>query len=571
MSARGATAPLGGNLKTRLDARGKLASYAYDALNRLVQASYGDQIVSYVWDTCTNGISRLCQVIDASGSTAFAYDAHGRVLQRSQTLGSLTQVTRYAYNGAGQLTGLTTPSGQTLAYDWADGKLSAIHLNGSPLITAIRYQPFGPVAGWTWGNGQTMSRSFDLAGRWRSISLGTDPQTGSADRRDFAYDAAGRVRSVLAANDASLGQVHGYDGLDRLTATQLGSPVTGSQTLAYDLSGNRTGKTVNGATTSYTTPAASNRLASLAGAEVKSFAYDAAGNTIAAGAVSYGYDNAGRRTSATIGGQTWWYAYDAFGQRVRKTGPMGSVLFAYDAAGHLLGEYDGQGRLIQETVWLGDTPLATLRLPVGSASGPAHPFYVHADHLNTPRRITRPADNKVLWQWLSEPFGDSTPNENPQGLGSFQYNLRFPGQFFDSESGTHYNYFRDYDPNTGRYQESDPVGLEGGINTYSYVNGNPISYIDPEGLKSPQAPGPQPAIRPPSNMPSGPSLKDPIGDLARFISPPNLNWGAPLPGPPRDPTPTCWMDCPKPGQCDSSHSDGQCVPKCTYGPVVGPW
>ena len=116
--ARGAVAPRWGNLKTRLDARGKLATYGYDALNRLVQVSYGDQTVSHVWDACANGLGRLCQVIDGSGSTSFAYDAHGRVLQQSQTLGSVTLVTGYSYNGAGQRVGLVTPSGQTIAYSF---------------------------------------------------------------------------------------------------------------------------------------------------------------------------------------------------------------------------------------------------------------------------------------------------------------------------------------------------------------------------------------------------------------------------------------------------------------------
>jgi RHS repeat-associated protein len=160
-----------------------------------------------------------------------------------------------------------------------------------------------------------------------------------------------------------------------------------------------------------------------------------------------------------------------------------SVPYSCDEQGHLLGEYDGAGKLIQETVWLGDTPVATLRLPAGATSGSASVFYVHADHLNTPRRITRPADNKVMWQWESEPFGNTRPNENPQGQGTFVYALRFPGQVFDGETGLAYNFFRDYDSDTGRYRESDPVGLAGGSwSTYSYVEGNPVGDTDPLGL-----------------------------------------------------------------------------------------
>ena len=159
-------------------------------------------------------------------------------------------------------------------------------------------------------------------------------------------------------------------------------------------------------------------------------------------------------------------------------GPRTRTKYVYDEAGHLLGEYNSTGALIQETIWLGDTPVATLRpgTPVGV-------FYVHADHLNTPRKVTRPSDNKARWTWESDPFGTATPNENPQALGTVKYNLRFPGQIFDSHAGLNYNYFRDYDAVTGRYIQSDPIGLNGGPNTYGYAGGNAVSNHDPLGLE----------------------------------------------------------------------------------------
>jgi RHS repeat-associated protein len=110
-------------------------------------------------------------------------------------------------------------------------------------------------------------------------------------------------------------------------------------------------------------------------------------------------------------------------------------------------------------------------------------YYIHPDHLNTPRVITNQAQ-QIVWRWDNDdPFGGNMANENPSGLGVFTCNLRFPGQYFDRETNMHYNYFRDYSPEIGRYIESDPIGLDGGINTYAYVGGDPVSFVDPLGLK----------------------------------------------------------------------------------------
>ena len=102
--------------------------------------------------------------------------------------------------------------------------------------------------------------------------------------------------------------------------------------------------------------------------------------------------------------------------------------------------------LIEETVWLGDTPVATLR-PNGST---VSIYYIHSDGLNTPRQVTRPSDNTPMWTWNSDPFGTDAANRNPAGAGTFAYNLRFPGQVFDGQAGRHQNYFRDFDPAIGR-------------------------------------------------------------------------------------------------------------------------
>jgi len=112
-------------------------------------------------------------------------------------------------------------------------------------------------------------------------------------------------------------------------------------------------------------------------------------------------------------------------------------------------------------------------------------LYLHADHLGTPRVATDDSQT-VVWRNppTSEPFGMALPEEDPDGDGRLTtINLRFPGQYFDQETQAHYNYFRDhYFPDLGRYGQSDPIGLAGGINTYGYANGKPLSYSDPSGL-----------------------------------------------------------------------------------------
>ncbi len=147
-----------------------------------------------------------------------------------------------------------------------------------------------------------------------------------------------------------------------------------------------------------------------------------------------------------------------------------TLQFFYDHAGHLIGEYDSTANTSQETVWLGDLPVASVRAGVV--------YLIHADHLGTPRSITRASDNAEVWRWDSDPFGTTLPR-NPNG--AFTFNLRFPGQYFDAETNWHYNGMRDYDPRVGRYLQADPIGLAGGKNRYGYVGGNPQVFADSSG------------------------------------------------------------------------------------------
>jgi RHS repeat-associated protein len=247
----------------------------------------------------------------------------------------------------------------------------------------------------------------------------------------------------------------------------------------YDANGNRISLGAGTTVISYTIDPGSNRLLGSAGSGTRSLSFDADGNVIVDAQplinYAYTYDASGRLVTAKTGGYTTSYTNDGLGERVTRSGygastlPGGGEAFVYDQAGHLLGEYGASnGKAIQETVWLGDLPVAE--------QGPGNSRrYIAPDHLGSPHQITDPGRSPV-WLWDHDPFGNGAPT------GSFAYNLRFPGQYFDSETGLHYNGFRDYDPTTGRYVQSDPIGLKVGLNAYVYVAGDPVGATDFSGL-----------------------------------------------------------------------------------------
>jgi RHS repeat-associated protein len=461
-----------GNLATSTDARGAVSTYAYDALNRVTSVAYSqggttDQAIAFTYDAGANGKGHLTGASDANHSIGWTYDALGRVIGKSQTVGAVTRSVAYTYTN-GNLTSLTTPAGQTVTYGYnANHQVTSVTVNGTTVLNSVTYEPLGPVSGWTWGNGTTTTRTYDADGKIGQIV--------SAGTKTYGYDDAFRITGITDTSSGSANWTYGYDALDRITSGTSPSITRG---WTYDANGNRLTESGTAAST-YSISPTNNRIAGITGALARTYGYDAAGNTTSYATATATYNNAGRLQTLSQGGTTETAIYNALGQRIQKSGASaGTVLFSYDEAGHLLGEYDGTGALIEETVWLGDIPVATLRPNAASVSI----YYVHSDQLNTPRQVTRPSDNAQMWTWFSDPFGTDAANANPSGLGAFAYNLRFPGQVFDGQAGLHANGFRDYDPATGRYPQSDPIGLVAGVNTYAYVGGNPISSIDPLGL-----------------------------------------------------------------------------------------
>jgi RHS repeat-associated protein len=537
----GATYDAAGNLTTRTDARGITHTYTYDALNRLTRIDYpsGTPTV-YEYDGGPGGapfaIGRLTKITDESGSTSFSYDGFGHVTAKTQVVNSaagsrsFTLTTEWGETGivTGKPVRLVYPSGTSIeiGYETA-GRPGSITItrNGqaSVLLSGVGYNALHALAGWSWGDGTTYQRTFDSFARLKTYPLGNPAGTGAAMgiTRTLQYDDAGRITGYShSGGQTVLDQLHSYDGLDRLTGTQKHATSYG---YGYDATGNRTERRIGAASYINTVQGTSNRLASVqepsgSGTATRTYSHDDAGNLTGDGTNAFTYSARGRMSTALTPNGSVSYLVNGLEQRVSKTGltvPSGAAYYVYDEAGHTVGEYDANGNPVYEVVYLGDTPVGVI-----TASGVD---YVYADHIDTPRVIARSQDHAIVWRWdEAEAFGATPPDEDPSGLGTYTFNQRFPGQVFDRETGLFYNWHRDYSASTGRYVQSDPIGLAGGINTYSYAFSQPTRFTDPDGRLVQALPGLAPVIV--AGCALSPGCRNFIRDLFD-----------PTPQPPRDP------------------------------------
>lgn len=492
------TVDVAGNRKTATDARGVTATYHYDALNRLVGIAYPDPNldVGYSYDVAPAACAaderfakgRLGQVLHANGSTQYCHDRFGQVTRKVQIVNGVTSTLRYAYSKSGRLTELTYPDGSLVDYVRdAQGRISQIGLTRPGqarqiVVNNVAYAAFGPATGWTYGNGRQLQRPLDLDYRPQAVH---DPAAGGLSL-GYGYDPVGSITELKNGAGSTVLAKYAYDTLGRLTQTQDGMTGTPIETYAYDATGNRTALTTSAGTASYTYPATSHRLTAVDG-EARS--HDAAGNTTGIGSKTFTYTDANRMNAVKQGNAVLEnYGYNHRGERVLRTPAGGTAqITLYDEAGQWLGNYSATGQAQQQAIWLDNYPVALINV---SSAGVPELAYVQPDHLGTPRVVIDPVRDVAIWEWSnkSEVFGNQIPSADPDGDGvAFELALRFPGQQATNASGLFYNYQREYDPAAGRYSQSDPIGLKGGISAYAYVDSNPTIATDPKGLAKKKA------------------------------------------------------------------------------------
>jgi RHS repeat-associated protein len=514
-----------GNVVTQTDARSVVVTYRYDALNRPTLTDYPGTAndITYTYDNvtgCTFGIGRLCRTTQSNLTTTYAYNGFGQRTDKVQVLSGGTYTTHTNLDPWGRVTGLTYPGGRQATYTRdARGRISSVSatVNGvvTPLTSSRTYRADDLLSSQIFGNGLIDSRLYTDAGRLYNQFIGT------ADTRVYGYDYNGNLKSKQSLPEVAS---YTYDDLNRLKAATDPTPIA----FTYDANGNR--KTGAGITTTYVLN--TNRLATIAG---KSVSLTANGNlaTDPVNNLTYTYNNANELATAMKSGTLiGTYGYDPQHLRVSKVSAEGSILYHYDDAGHLLQETTSAGVLIRAYVWADDMPVVQI---TQTATGEAL-TYLHTDALNTPRLATATTSN-VVWRWEGNAFGDNAPTKmrTPTGIISPTINLRFAGQYYDKETGLHYNWNRYYDPRLGRYITSDPIGLAGGLNTYTYVTNNPSRFVDPSGLFFRPLPVQiiEPIISGPKPLPPG------IDPLLPIVPDPGL---LPDPGTPK--SEDCPMPCP---------------------------
>lgn len=520
------------------DALNRLAATHYPDSTLDVTYAYG-QPNSVTGCVASYPKGRLTHVTDSTGSTTWCYDRRGNPIEKIVTFDGYTIDMHYTYDLADHLEGIdygTGGSSITYGRDPA-GRIDTVGASrdgvATPLVTNIDYLPFGPATSYTFASGATLDKTYDNDYQISDV-VGSVAATGDALNLHFATDSMGNITAMGAqAGVPVTSEAYGYDAMSRLTIVTAASSQV-QRSFTYSPTGDRLSDAVVGqAPTLYGYAPQTHHLVEVGGG-IRTV--DAAGYTTTRGTSTLRYNDAGRLEDVS---GALNFEYNALGQRVgvapdKSLGSRymtvigvqtatGARYFTYLEDGRLAAEYkevklcipsntdpcaqprvvayniggSTELQLVRQYVWAGSTLVAVLvpnpneamagdTVSTNYMQDPGTGWYdVFTDHLGTPRALVGPEGAVVWrWPWAGNAFGEAPAQEDPDGNGvPFTFNVRYPGQYYDAETGLHYNYYRDYDPLTGRYIEADALGLAGNISLYAYAGGNTFSLVDPNGAK----------------------------------------------------------------------------------------
>ena len=453
-----------------------MVEYTYDNLSRVTLANYPGSAddIAYTYDQGTNGNGHLTTMVDPAGTISFGYDARGRLKQKASTIGGINyQPVIYFYTPGGRVDTVTYPSMRTLDYTRDGmGRIESLRTTYNSvtkdLATGLTYRPFGGPLGLTNSSGGIVNNQ---AGECECLTVSNE---GQYRERWYGYDANRNLTSITGTNTPWYSQTFVYDELKRLTSA---TGRYGTIAYTYDDVGNRLTRNTNGVGETYAYVTGKNRLHDITeGPNPRTFEYDDNGNITSDGTLTFIYDQNNQLKEVTEGQTSKaTYTYNGLGQRVKKMAGGVTTIYHYDLDGKLIAESLLNGTFTKEYLYMGK-----VRVAMVDVAGGGTVYAYQNDRLRTPELLTTVINDQetVVWEAWYEPFGEAHIHPS----SSVVNNIRLPGQYFDSETGLHYNYHRYYDPKTGRYLTPDPIGLNAGMNLYLYIDGNPINLTDPLGL-----------------------------------------------------------------------------------------
>lgn len=501
-----------GSRQSITDPAGNRVQFSYDEATRPTRTEVfaaGASTASFAYTFTHDENNQLSEWSDGSKTARYTYDEAGRKTGEILTYGNGVSL-GYAlsYTPAGYVNSLSYPDGTQVAYSFdAHGELGSLNIPGEGSISVNEWNWTAPKK-LSFPGGSTREMSHDGLLKMTSLKVMNPGQqtifeiANQYGRRDEITQKI--LTDTTAGSSGTLTHQYRYDDERRLTqATRDSGGLSGlsTETFGFDAAGNRISHSaVNGALV-YD---ANNRLVQRgSGSDAISYQYDANGNLIqqiigSSGSVAsvrrYQYDPLSRLIAVRDGADSLIaeYEYDPFDLRLVKTlhrDAAGQALstpqrthYLYSDEG-LIAEADAQGQVTAQYGWKPGGPWSTdpvfiKTIVQGTEGGPAQISYAyfHNDHLGTPLRATNQA-GEIVWRAEHNSFGAAVLASDNR----LTNNLRFAGQYFDTESGLHYNTRRYYDPIAGRYITADPIGIAGGWNLYDYANGDPANQLDPRG------------------------------------------------------------------------------------------
>lgn len=469
---------------------GTRITYQYDGTGNNIKKSYFDkaqlipsQEIHYTYNSADQLIEVL-QTGDANTHFIYQRDALGRVIQETISYGyginKITKTLKYSYDEEGNLVSFSYPDNSSVKYQYDKNQLTLAILANGERITWSNYQWLVPTK-INYPNAIQIN-SYDPLRRPLQIDLKNNDKI--LLHRQYKYDKVGNILRIQTEN----GEInYQYDLLNRLTLSKPSSEIQNLgitiESYDYDAIGNRISSAQQPGEWIYNKY---NQLTILGkGTDQTTLTYTAnsqlASEVTSNRELSYHYNVADRLVSIKDGNnEVASYQYDAFGRRISKS-VNGEVTYFIYANEGLIGELDDKGNLSVAYGWVpnsqwGTKPLWQAKVNINQTLQSASYHYIITDHLGTPQLAIN-GQGQPIWKMHSDSFGNTVLDPDNQ----MTLNLRFPGQYYDQETGLSYNYQRDYNPKIGRYIQSDPLGLNGGINSFVYVENNPLKYMDANG------------------------------------------------------------------------------------------